>query len=65
MRTDFSELGISVLTLNPGWGKTDMGGPDVRSTVEEAIQNMAKWIAEFRPTDSGTFLDIDGETAPW
>jgi NAD(P)-dependent dehydrogenase (short-subunit alcohol dehydrogenase family) len=34
MAFQFKSEGITVVCLDPGWGKTDMGGPNAPLTIE-------------------------------
>jgi len=62
---DLEELGIGVLTLHPGWVKTDMGGANALIEVEESIAGMRRVIDRFTFTQSGSFLKYDGSSLPW
>ena len=57
--------GITVVILNPGWVRTDMGGPNARLSPEESIAGMRRVIAGLAPADSGRFLSYDGTELPW
>jgi len=56
---------IGVLTLHPGWVKTDMGGPNALIDAEESISGMRKVMADFSLQQSGDFLKYDGTLMPW
>lgn len=55
----------TVVSLNPGWVQTDMGGPTADLTVETAVQNMVKTIDQLSLKDSGSFFENDGKSIPW
>jgi NAD(P)-dependent dehydrogenase (short-subunit alcohol dehydrogenase family) len=57
--------GISVLLLDPGWVKTDMGGPNAQLTPEQSISGMRKVLAGVPREISGKFLGHDGGVRPW
>lgn len=57
--------GIVCVALNPGWVKTDMGGPSARLTPEESVSAMRERIAGYGPADSGRFLSWDGKQFEW
>ena len=49
----------------PGWVRTDMGGPNARLAPEESIAGMRQVIAALTPADAGRFLSYDGTELPW
>lgn len=53
------------IVLHPGWVKTDMGGKDAPTTVEESVAGMVKILERVSPTDSGKFFDFEGDELPW
>ena len=68
MRTaaiDLRPRGITCVVLNPGWVKTDMGGPNARLSPEQSVSAMRRVISALGPTDSGRFYNYDGREYPW
>jgi NAD(P)-dependent dehydrogenase (short-subunit alcohol dehydrogenase family) len=57
--------GFVCIALNPGWVKTDMGGPDAPLTPEESVRGMRKVLDGLKPEDSGKFWSYDGTNVPW
>jgi NAD(P)-dependent dehydrogenase (short-subunit alcohol dehydrogenase family) len=57
--------GISVVLFDPGWVKTDMGGPHAQLTPEQSIGGMRKVLAGDPKELSGKFLGHDGTPRPW
>jgi NAD(P)-dependent dehydrogenase (short-subunit alcohol dehydrogenase family) len=57
--------GIIVLSLDPGWVKTDMGGPDAPTHVDDAVSQIVPTIERAGPDDSGRFISSQGTTIPW
>jgi len=57
--------GISVVMFDPGWVKTDMGGPHAQLTPKESISGMRKVLAGNAMEISGKFLGHDGTLRPW
>ncbi len=56
---------ITVIVINPGWVKTEMGGPAAVLEVEEAIAAMIEHFDQLQLSDSGKFFDYDGRIIPW
>jgi len=57
--------GITVISLNPGWVKTDMGGAHAPLAVNESVAGMLKVIDGLKPGDGGRFLDYNGTDVAW
>jgi len=57
--------GIIVFAINPGWVKTEMGGPEAPTTIEAAIRNMCLTIERISMEQSGCFFGDDGALIPW
>lgn len=62
---DLRHRGITVVALNPGWVKTDMGGPNAEIGVTESVGALRAILDGVGPSDSGRFIDVDGATIPW
>jgi len=62
---DLRPRGIACVLLNPGWVKTDMGGPNARLSPEQSVSAMRGLIAGLGPDDSGRFYNYDGREYPW
>ncbi len=63
--TDFSARGVRVLTLHPGWVRTDMGGPNAEIEVKDSVQGMRNIIAHREAYGSGGFYDFRGASIEW
>ncbi len=63
--TDFSARGVRVLTLHPGWVRTDMGGPNAEIDVADSISGMRRVIADRDKYGSGGFYDFRGASIEW
>lgn len=57
--------GIVVLTLHPGWVRTDMGGEAAEIAPDEAVAGLLRVIDAAQPAQSGQFLDWRGQHVPW
>lgn len=62
---ELAPRGISVVLLDPGWVKTDMGGPHAPLSPQESIAGMRKVLAGNPMDISGKFLGHDGALRPW
>ena len=56
---------IAVISLHPGWVRTDMGGASAPLGVAESVAGMLRVIDALTPADSGRFLGYDGCEVPW
>ena len=59
------ERKITIISLNPGWVQTDMGGKDADNSVDESIENITKTIDTLNLSDSGSFISDTGDKIPW
>ncbi len=62
---DLRDRGITVVTLHPGWVKTDMGGADADLEIPDSVRSVIALLDRLRPEDSGKFLNYDGTELPW
>ena len=62
---DLKPLGISVISLHPGWVRTEMGGPNALISVEESVNGMVDVISNTSIINSGQFINYDGTKLPW
>jgi len=47
--------------ISPGWVRTQMGGANATSSIEETAIRLAQTIDKLNLSDSGKFLDPDGK----
>lgn len=62
---DLQPDGVTVLSLHPGWVKTDMGGDGAVLPVQESAKALRTIIAAAKPERTGTFLAFDGREVRW
>lgn len=65
LSNDLRKKGIIALALHPGWVLTDMGGKDAPLEKEESISMIIEIIEKVDISDSGKFLDWQGNELPW
>ncbi len=65
LSVDLKAQGITVVSLHPGWVKTDMGGPNAPVSIDESIEGMMQVIDSTDIRDTGRFLNYDGKELPW
>ncbi|GAA3542369.1 SDR family NAD(P)-dependent oxidoreductase [Kribbella ginsengisoli] len=61
----YADAAHTLLLMNPGWVKTDLGGPGALLTIEESIPGVAATINAQSGKPGLQFLDYQGETVPW
>jgi NAD(P)-dependent dehydrogenase (short-subunit alcohol dehydrogenase family) len=57
--------GIASYVINPGWVKTEMGGPSAPTPVEVSVRGILREVEKATMSDSGEFLDYRGGRYPW
>ena len=53
----------TLVTIDPGWVQTDMGGAGAALTVAQSVQGMCHVLASLTPADKGRLLHHDGRRA--
>jgi len=62
---DLAPHRITSVVVNPGWVRTDMGGPSARMTPQESVSALRRLIETFGLNHSGKFYNHDGGEYPW
>ena len=57
--------GHAVLSIAPGWVRTDMGGPSATFDVETSCRNVANAIDQHGKRAGHRYLNYDGTELPW
>lgn len=57
--------GVTLLTLHPGWVRTDMGGPSAPVRVEDSARGLVTVIERERGKHRHAFIDFQGEEVAW
>lgn len=62
---DLAPRRIICVVVNPGWVRTDMGGPNARMSPQESVTAMRRLIGKLTLAHSGKFFNYDGREYPW
>jgi len=62
---DLKPFDLSVITIHPGWVRTDMGGPNGLIDVDESVAGMKRQIDKLTIRTTGQFIAYDGKKIPW
>jgi NAD(P)-dependent dehydrogenase (short-subunit alcohol dehydrogenase family) len=65
LAADVRRRGIVAAILDPGWVRTDMGGPQAPLTPARSVAGMMRVIDGLTARDSGRFYTWEGTAAPW
>jgi NAD(P)-dependent dehydrogenase (short-subunit alcohol dehydrogenase family) len=56
---------LTVLSMHPGWVRTDMGGPDAPLSIEESCKGMVDVVEAKAGAGEHGFYGHDGKVMPW
>ncbi len=59
------DAGITVLSVHPGWVRTDMGGAGASLDVETSTEGMADVVEARHGSGGHSFVDWEGKTIAW
>jgi NAD(P)-dependent dehydrogenase (short-subunit alcohol dehydrogenase family) len=62
---DLADSGVKVVSLSPGWVKTEMGGENAKYEVQESVSKMLVVTDQLSPSQNGGFWGEDGKQIPW
>lgn len=57
--------GISVISMSPGWVKTDMGGKNAKYETDQSVTMILSVLQSLADEETGIFIGEDGEIIPW
>ncbi|HVU13807.1 MAG TPA: SDR family oxidoreductase [Phototrophicaceae bacterium] len=65
LAADFRRDGVIVVSVHPGWIRTDMGSDQAPLAPEETIPSLIRVIDGLTRNDSGEFFNWDGKRIAW
>jgi NAD(P)-dependent dehydrogenase (short-subunit alcohol dehydrogenase family) len=65
LAADAKRWGITTVLLDPGWVRTDMGGPHAPMTAKQSVRGMIPVIDTLTPRQNGRFLTWRGGKQVW
>jgi len=65
MHKELAGDGFTVISLDPGWNRTDMGGEQAPLDPQDTVKGMVALLEGLKAADSGKFLGYDGQIRPW
>ncbi len=65
MAIDLAPRGVRVITLHPGWVRTDMTDHSGLIDVETSVGGMARVIESIEDYEPGAFIAFDGKVVPY
>jgi NAD(P)-dependent dehydrogenase (short-subunit alcohol dehydrogenase family) len=57
--------GFTVVSVHPGWIRTDMGGPNATLDPAMVADKLAEMMCTLDPSRNGAYLDFNSTTLPW
>ncbi len=62
---DLANDRITLVSMAPGWTKTDLGGARAHWDVDASVSRQLQVIDALTSADTGRFVNLLGETVPW
>ena len=62
---DLDKKSIKVVSLSPGWVKTEMGGAEAKYEVVDSVSKLLDITDHLTALENGRFWGEDGEEIPW
>ncbi len=65
LAVELKSSGIMVISIHPGWVKTDMGGDNAQLMPAESVAGIRKVLKNLTLKQSGAFYDYSGKIIPY
>jgi len=65
LANDLRRYRIIVISIHPGWVRTDMGGPAAPVLPEDSASGIVKVVDSLDIENTGKFYDYTGREVPW
>ncbi|XP_033340863.1 SDR family oxidoreductase sniffer isoform X2 [Megalopta genalis] len=65
MSIDFKDDGILVISLHPGWVRTNLGGSNAPIDVDTSVNDILNTLGTLTEEHTGCFIQHDGKMIPW
>lgn len=65
LATELRTEGVAVISMHPGWVRTDMGGQGADISAEESAAGILRVANGLTLEKSGSFINYDGSEIPW
>ncbi len=62
---DLGADGVIVVSVHPGWVRTEMGGPAAPRDASQTLPSLVRVIDGLTPQDTGLFFNWDGTRVAW
>lgn len=56
---------LTVISMHPGWVKTDLGGDSAPLDVQTSVSGMVEVLADYPGKGGHVYVDYRGKTLPW
>jgi NAD(P)-dependent dehydrogenase (short-subunit alcohol dehydrogenase family) len=65
LAAELAAQGITVVSISPGWVRTDMGGAGAPLAPNESVTAMLQTLDGLETADNGRFIDYRGAAIAW